>query len=113
MKTSAEKRLSIHHESHGDGGRVKVCISDTGKGIPPERIGKVFDPFYTTNARSGFGLGLFLSHRIIENHGGTLEVTSTENVGTDFIIYLPDIKRIKQLLMITFARADILTLKKY
>lgn len=93
MQVSPEKCLSIHHESHRNSGRVKVCISDTGKGISPERIKKIFDPFYTTNSRSGFGLGLFLSHRIIENHGGTLEVSSTEGVETDFVIYLPAIKK--------------------
>jgi PAS domain S-box-containing protein len=93
MQTSSEKRLSIYHEAHPDSDRLKVCISDTGKGISSERIGKVFDPFYTTNARSGFGLGLFLSHRIIENHGGTLAVSSTEGVGTDFVIDLPAIPK--------------------
>ena len=93
MQTSSEKRLSIHHEIHMSNGRVKVCISDTGKGISPEQIRKVFDPFYTTDARSGFGLGLFLSHRIIENHGGTLAVSSTEGVGTDFVIDLPAIPK--------------------
>ena len=93
MQGSPEKRLTIHHESHADSGKVMVSISDSGKGISPERLRKVFDPFYTTDARSGFGLGLFLSHRIIENHGGALEVTSTENVGTNFIIYLPAIPK--------------------
>ncbi|HFB84129.1 MAG TPA: hypothetical protein ENJ72_04990, partial [Thermodesulfatator sp.] len=59
-----------------------------GKGIPPEELEKVFDPFFTTKAR-GTGLGLPISKRIVEDHGGTLEIHSRPGQGTRCILRLP------------------------
>ncbi|WP_257306603.1 PAS domain-containing hybrid sensor histidine kinase/response regulator [Geothrix campi] len=67
-----------------------VCfqISDTGCGIPPERLGRIFDPFYTTKVK-GRGLGLSAILGIIRSHGGVLKVYSEEGRGTNFRIFLP------------------------
>jgi len=67
---------------------VEIDISDTGGGIKPENIGKVFDPFFSTKD-SGTGLGLSLAHRIIENHGGAITVKSAPGEGTTFRVTLP------------------------
>jgi PAS domain S-box-containing protein len=65
-------------------------VSDTGHGIPPEIMERIFEPYFTSKAPDeGTGLGLAIVHRIVENHGGTIRVTSEVNVGTAFEIYLP------------------------
>lgn len=69
---------------------VVVFIKDNGKGMSPENLLKVFDPFYTTKpVGEGTGLGLAISHGIIEKHNGKIEVLSEVNVGTCFKITLP------------------------
>ena len=67
---------------------VQVRVTDTGQGIPPQILEKIFTPFFTTKAQ-GTGLGLAISHRLIEQHGGTLSVTSQDGVGTTFTVELP------------------------
>ena len=85
----------------GPGQRVLVCsdespvgpqivVEDTGSGIPAADLPKVFDPFFTTKpVGQGTGLGLSISYRIIEEHGGRIEVASEVGVGTRFTIQLP------------------------
>ena len=69
---------------------VMVRFADTGCGIPPEIMGKIFKPLFTTKTEGkGTGLGLPISQDIIENHGGTLEVESDPGKGTTFIVRLP------------------------
>lgn len=69
---------------------VRVIISDTGKGIPPEKLNRIFEPFYTTKAPGkGTGLGLSLVHRIIKQHGGSIHVDSQIGVGTIFTVSMP------------------------
>jgi signal transduction histidine kinase len=67
---------------------IDIVITDTGKGISPVEINKIFDPFYTTKDR-GVGLGLAISKKIVEDHGGTMTVESTLTKGTTFIASLP------------------------
>jgi len=67
--------------------RVKVEIEDTGVGIQPSETDRVFNPFYTTRD-SGTGLGLALTHKIVEDHGGTISFQSAPGVGTTFTIIL-------------------------
>ena len=67
---------------------MEISIADTGKGIPPERLNKIFAPYYTTKER-GVGLGLAITQRMIQAHEGTLEVQSLENQGTTVIVRLP------------------------
>jgi two-component system NtrC family sensor kinase len=68
--------------------RVRIEVEDTGPGIPPETISKVFDPFVTTKS-DGTGLGLSISYGIIREHGGTLTVASPAGRGATFTIELP------------------------
>lgn len=74
-----------------DGRRFAALrVSDTGVGIPPEHLPKVFDPFFTTKIVSeGVGLGLPISNRIVEEHGGWIEAANGEERGAVFTIYLP------------------------
>lgn len=78
-----------------DGGDVAhIAVSDTGIGIPAEAIPHLFEPFYrATNARvgnaRGLGVGLSISKGLVEAHGGTLTVTSTEGVGSTFTVTIP------------------------
>jgi signal transduction histidine kinase len=68
--------------------KVEVRVEDTGVGIPPEHLGKIFDLYYTTKDR-GTGIGLSMVYRIIQMHDGDLEVQSTPGRGTMFRILLP------------------------
>ena len=70
------------------GDRVEVRVSDTGSGIPPERLATIFDEFVTTKRR-GLGLGLAISKRIVEQLGGTIEVQSEVGRGTSFTMRFP------------------------
>jgi len=67
-----------------------VSIKDSGCGIAPEIINKIYDPFFTTKeVGKGTGLGLYLTHTIIEAHNGKIHVNSAPNVGAEFIVELP------------------------
>ena len=73
-----------------EGEYVIISIKDTGQGIKPEHLPKIFDPFFTTKSfGKGTGLGLATVHNIVNQHKGWIEVKSTVDVGTEFIIYLP------------------------
>jgi signal transduction histidine kinase len=71
-----------------NGSAIRVVISDTGQGIPPDRLSRIFDPFYTTKEK-GLGLGMAITHRIIEDHKGNIDVQSQVGLGTTFTIHLP------------------------
>jgi len=66
-------------------GRLKISISDNGKGIPPEEIEKIFIPFYTTK-ENGSGIGLSLSRKIMRLHRGSISVFSRPNIQTVFVL---------------------------
>jgi two-component system NtrC family sensor kinase len=68
---------------------MKITVKDTGKGIPPEFLPYIFDPFFSTKGVGGTGLGLSVSYGIIKNHKGNIRVESTVGVGTTFTIELP------------------------
>jgi signal transduction histidine kinase len=69
-------------------GRVEIRLSDTGVGIPPENLAKIFDLYFTTK-ESGTGIGLSLVYRTVQLHNGDIDVESTPGKGTTFIIKMP------------------------
>lgn len=72
--------------------QIKISIQDHGAGIPPEFLGKIFDPYYSSKdkfTKKGMGLGLSICYAVIENHNGRIEVESEVGTGTTFEIYLP------------------------
>jgi nitrogen-specific signal transduction histidine kinase/ActR/RegA family two-component response regulator len=74
---------------------VKIVITDEGAGIPPEDLGKIFDPYFSTKemgSQKGTGLGLSISYSIIKNHDGDIRVDSRIGQGTAVSIYLPESK---------------------
>ncbi len=70
------------------GENVEVIVADTGEGMPPDVVAKLFQPYFTTKAK-GTGLGLAICRSIIEEHGGSISVDSTPNQGSAFTIRLP------------------------
>jgi signal transduction histidine kinase len=77
-------RVSLKH----DDGAVFITVADEGKGIPPETLPNIFRPFFTTKGH-GTGLGLSLARRIVDSHGGHIDVTSVVGKGTQFLVELP------------------------
>lgn len=80
--------LLIKTVSDYDRGNITVILKDTGTGIPPDCIGRVADPFFTTKENAA-GLGLTVSYRIVQNHNGMLQVVSSQGIGTTCVIQLP------------------------
>jgi signal transduction histidine kinase len=67
-----------------------VEVADTGPGIPPEMIHRIYDPFFTTKGnRKGTGLGLSVTYGIIQEHGGSIEVSNRRSGGACFHLELP------------------------
>jgi PAS domain S-box-containing protein len=74
---------------------VTVKISDTGEGISLDKLDKIFEPFFTTKVSTrGIGLGLSISKRIMEEHGGFIKVASTIGAGTTFTLYFPHDRKV-------------------
>jgi PAS domain S-box-containing protein len=95
LLNNARDALGDHGEIHVETGPaptrpgwVRLAVTDTGPGIPPDLLGRVFVPFFTTKP-GGTGLGLPISYRIVKDHGGLLEVQSEPGAGTAFSILLP------------------------
>lgn len=84
MPEGGSLEISIRRE----GRYAQVSFSDTGVGIPPEALKKLFDPFFTTKAK-GMGLGLAICKKMIDAHGGSIDVQSELGKGTRFTIRLP------------------------
>jgi PAS domain S-box-containing protein len=82
------REIGINKKGKKEGACIAISISDTGVGISPENIKKIFNPFFTTKAR-GTGLGMAIAYNIIKAHQGTIEVESHQNVGTTFTVKIP------------------------
>jgi two-component system NtrC family sensor kinase len=80
-------RLTLTAAARDDGRAIELTIADTGEGIAPEHLPKIFDPFFSTK-EGGTGLGLALTQQIIVEHGGKIEVRSVPGRGTTFIVRL-------------------------
>lgn len=78
-----------------DDGFVSIAVTDTGPGIPPGDLRKIFDPFYSTRD-DGTGLGLTMVHRIVDEHDGHIEVKSTLGEGSSFIVSLPIARSVEE-----------------
>jgi len=95
METGDAGRLSIKTGLSLEKNSVWVKFTDTGVGIAPENLTKLFEPFYTTKKKGkGVGLGLSLAYGIVQEHGGSIKVTSTPGEGTTFMATLPLKQRI-------------------
>jgi signal transduction histidine kinase len=77
---------------------IRVTVTDTGCGISEKDLKKIFEPFFSTRTKvGGTGLGLSITYSLVQEIGGTIDVTSTVNVGTQFVITLPlNAEKIKQ-----------------
>jgi signal transduction histidine kinase len=81
-------------EAHADDGELRIVVTDTGRGIPPDMIDQVFEPFRqldqsATRTAGGSGLGLSIARRLAHQMGGEIEVASTEGQGSSFTLILP------------------------
>ena len=84
--------LAIHVWS--EDGFARIDVADSGQGIQPENLARIYDPFFTTKAaRKGTGLGLSVTYGIVREHGGTIEVESRWGAGSRFRVELPLMSR--------------------
>ena len=88
MKEKGMLFVRVHSFSKNGSSYVKVEVEDTGKGVDPENLHNIFNPFYSTR-ESSLGLGLPIVHRIITSHRGQIEVDNRPGKGVNFIITLP------------------------
>jgi signal transduction histidine kinase len=86
-ETPPEQRLITIRSSSG-AADVQIAVSDTGPGLPPEIIDKLFKPFLTTKSH-GLGIGLTIAHSIVSAHGGTIVARANPSGGTTFTVNLP------------------------
>jgi CheY-like chemotaxis protein len=81
------------HHKLTPGRYLELTVSDTGHGIDPEILGRIFDPYFTTKEiGEGTGIGLAVAHGIVHKYGGEITVKSQINKGTSFYVYLPCIE---------------------
>lgn len=84
-----DSKGTISIETKNQSERVIVKISDTGRGIPPHLLDKIFNPFFTTKTEKSTGIGLTITKKIVEAHKGEIQVESKEGNGTSFTISFP------------------------
>jgi len=86
--TSRSGKITIKTDCHTEKDRIRIIVSDEGKGIPEDVLPHIFEPFVSTKVKST-GLGLSVVYGIVEHHGGVIDVESKVNQGTTFTIVLP------------------------
>jgi PAS domain S-box-containing protein len=90
MDHTGNGTLTVETQNGPDGRSVSFQIADTGVGIPKENLGKLFEPFFTTKKKGkGVGLGLSVAYGIVQEHGGTIQVTSEPDKGSVFHVEIP------------------------
>jgi signal transduction histidine kinase len=80
--------ISAKPSTLNDQPSVAIAVNDTGMGIPPENMQKLFEPLFTTKPK-GIGLGLAISQKLVEANGGRIEVESEAGKGSTFTVWLP------------------------
>ena len=84
----AERQRTLTIRTETAGPHVRLAVIDNGPGIAADKLGKIFEPLFTTKAK-GVGLGLPTVRKLVEQHGGTIDVESNEGQGTTFTVWLP------------------------
>lgn len=88
---------SLLKAAAGSPGKVQISIQDSGSGMSTDVIDKIFEPFFTTkDVGKGTGLGLSISYGIIQNHGGDIQVKSEKGIGTEFIMTIPLLQKVRR-----------------
>lgn len=93
--TARFDKTSVRNDSADNAGVIIIAVTDTGRGISPEKIEKIFNPFYTSKS-DGVGLGLSISSRLLEENQSRIEVRSEPQKGATFTIYLPFVNKNNQ-----------------
>jgi signal transduction histidine kinase len=90
LQASSEKKGAVTVQCMQKDFYVDVQIEDNGNGIGSDQMAKIFDPYFTTKqGKSGTGLGLYITKKVVEDHNGSIKVDSTPGAGTKFTIRLP------------------------
>lgn len=90
VQACAEKKGSVTVTCTQRDFYVDLRVQDNGAGMTPAQMTKIFDPYFTTKqGKSGTGLGLYITKKVVEDHNGSIKVDSTPDVGTTFLIRLP------------------------
>src|ERR1700704_6458186 len=90
VQACAEKKSSVTVTCTQKDFYVELRVEDGGTGMTKEQMTKIFDPYFTTKqGKSGTGLGLYITKKVVEDHNGSIKVDSTPNVGTTFGVRLP------------------------
>ncbi|MFB3776284.1 MAG: ATP-binding protein [Bryobacteraceae bacterium] len=93
-RDAMEQGGTLEVKAWESGRALRVEVSDTGLGIPPEHLNRIYDPFFTTKAsRKGTGLGLSITYGIVRDHGGVIEVESRPSEGTKFRLEFPALRK--------------------
>lgn len=87
IDSNGEISIDLYNEEN----RLHIHIKDTGIGIPPDLLDRIFEPFYTTKSK-GTGLGMIITNKIIQDHSGSITINSKEKVGTEILILFPLLK---------------------
>ena len=85
---ATDKNGRIEIQTRRDGNRLRISVRDDGPGIPPGQAVKLFQPYFTTK-KHGTGLGLFVTRKMVADHGGEITFASAPDEGTVFEVALP------------------------
>lgn len=89
MGSEGTLTVTVQKETRSGHGYARVEVSDTGPGIPADRLNSIYDPFFTTKGESGTGLGLAICQKIIETHKGTIVAANRQTGGAVFTVRIP------------------------